>query len=258
MRLNNLVKSFSNFFLTHCFDEARAREDAGIFRFDQPPTEADWTTKWNFEAEHWNLFLSGALLNLRSFLDHFELNLREDREHILSLGSGLGIYETYLGRLFQEAGMSTIRLACVDRSMAMNQRLVELLRKTETGNILPITSTLDQLPFESDSVDHAICFDTIQWVPGWRSMIPELARVMKPKGHRRAYFTVHDAVMGYFLKGKLIPVNDLTLSKLQVELQAHDFRVEDIIPIHGHDPEAKSMVGNLVIAKYKPSRKNQR
>ncbi len=254
MKVDKLFERFTAFHEAFCFDKALCRPDTP-FRFDKEELEeADLIREWNIRAEHWQLSVLGSALNLQAFFAHFNANFHPG-EYLLSVGSGTGVYETFLGNVFKHPKWRNIQVIGVDNAVRMTARHAELINKCELDNVTALTAAADQLPFYDSQFDHIICIDAIQWMPNWRAVIREIARVMKPVGHRRAYFTVHEKLRGCHLRRKAVAINDATLLKLEEELLLNSFRIEEVFPVDGGSGLGQSQVGTMAVAKFKPNQK---
>ncbi len=94
------------------------------------------------------------------------------------------------GSRLLEVGIGTGRIALplarhvglytgVDLARAM---LGELVRKASDVRVRPVRADATRLPFASRAFDAAIGVHVFHLIPGWRSVLKELARVLRPEG----------------------------------------------------------------------------
>jgi|GEM_PF-2173251 len=183
---------------------------------------------WNARAKDWAVVETPITytLTLDTFLHYFRPG-DGTKQTVLSLGSGPGLYETFLGMLFEHLeATKKFRVVCVDFAAKMTRKNEEILKtvrypipgtQTMRGvkNVEPITGDMTALTFPDQSVDHVLCNNSLQWVPDWKKALAEMARVLKPGGY--LYLFVHRHGM---------TVAD---EKDTVRLELDTFSVEDIL-----------------------------
>lgn len=67
----------------------------------------------------------------------------------------------------------------VDLSRAM---LAQLARKARASQVCPVRGDATRLPFTSGAFDAAIGVHVFHLIPGWRAVLAEIARVLRPEG----------------------------------------------------------------------------
>ncbi len=93
----------------------------------------------------------------------------------LSLGSGPGIYETYLARRFPQTHITSLDIA---KSMA---DFHENLKLRYAKNQTTLCQSIEMLPQKDQSCDLVICNNSIQWLErnGIKKTVSEIQRVLK-------------------------------------------------------------------------------
>lgn len=154
---------------------------------------------WNKVAHKWAVIESPGsyFLTMQTLIQFLRLDDKRRQQNILSLGSGPGLYETYLGHIFEESfpGLE-IRLRCIDSANEMTECHQRILRHARWDGrkvrcVQPATDDMTHLHVPDDCVDQIICNNSLQWTPDWRKAIAEMARVMRPDGVRQLYLFVH-------------------------------------------------------------------
>ncbi len=161
---------------------------------------------WNKRAHDWAIIESphNYAITMQTLLEFFRVSGKDEK--VLSLGSGPGLYETYLGQFFLQNKISDkIKIICVDAAKEMTRRHREILDKVRIDygasirkieNVEVVTGDMSNLDFPSGSIDQIICNNSLQWVPDWKKVIAEMHRVMNPKGLGWLYLFVHTHPMG--------------------------------------------------------------
>lgn len=193
---------------------------------------------WDRQAKDWAVIETplNYAITMATLMEHLKIDDRVRRETILSLGSGPGLYETFLASCL--AGLPSsehVTVVAVDYAPRMTQMHKQLLAKLrlpdgrKLTNIRPVTDDMKNLSsFDAGSVDQIICNNALQWVHDWRSVIAEMARVIKPEGLGWVYLFVHRHAMaiGDVQTGNpLIEVPEVPLDELLDELEAKRFQV---------------------------------
>ncbi len=193
---------------------------------------------WNARAKEWAVVESphNYRLTMQTLLEFFKVNDRQKKETILSLGSGPGLYETYLGSLLQSLPRPKVTIYSVDSAPEMtacHQRILAKSVQLSGGavrNVRPVTEDMLNLKFKDESVDQIICNNALQWTTDWRAAIAEMARVMRPHGLGRLHLFVHAHPMAVFnLAGqRVVELGKFELSELLDELEQHRFVIDHI------------------------------
>jgi ubiquinone/menaquinone biosynthesis C-methylase UbiE len=109
----------------------------------------------------------------------------------LSLGSGPGIYETYLSKQFPYTHVTSIDIA---------QSMVDFhtdLKNRFAGNQTLICANIEKLPQKDQSCDLVIVNNSIQWMghEGAKNTVSEIKRVLKKNGY--LFLIVHPHSMRF-------------------------------------------------------------
>lgn len=213
-------------------------------RYGNSPTEL-MKQAWNNRAHNWGIVETPAnyIVTMQTLLEFLKASGKE--ETFLSLGSGPGLYETYLAYLFQGAGITNIRIIAMDYAKEMTRRHEEVLDKLRTQeksgqvrklkNIEAVTGDMTKLKLASGSIDQIICNNSLQWVDDWKRAIAEMARVMKPDGLGWLYLFVHTHPMAvYEVDGKVaFSLGDFQIPDLLDVLEANRFSAHRLRQIAG-------------------------
>lgn len=212
------------------------------FRTDEP-LESMMRKLWNARAKNWTIVESplNYAVTFQTIFEFFKVNDQQKKETILSLGSGPGLYETYLGALLATLPRPKVKIYCADfaREMTACHRKILAQSTTREGervrNVQPLTDDMLHLQFGKESVDQVICNNALQWATDWRKAIAEMARVMRPQGLGRIYLFVHPHPMAVFdLQGnRVAEFGKFELPELLDELEAHRFVIDYIRHIAG-------------------------
>lgn len=193
---------------------------------------------WNLRAEDWAAVESPLTyaITVETLLEHFQFDRRRKRQVFLSLGSGPGLYETFLAGLFAQAlPERRVRFLCVDvaaEMTRMHRKILGMLRTPEgqpIRNVEPITDDMTHLWLDAGTVDQILCNNSLQWVEDWPTAIREMARVIRPEGLRRLYLFVHlHPMVARTSDGRTLHRSgDFTIPELLDELERCRFR-----PLH--------------------------
>ncbi|MBX4191356.1 MAG: class I SAM-dependent methyltransferase [Candidatus Doudnabacteria bacterium] len=254
MWINDVIDIFGEFFDRYCVEVPSPEKAQEFFTFNHEPSTSEWVDEWDQRARHWRLYKLGASVNLAALLMSLDLSSLGRCKKILSVGSGIGVYEVFLARLLEEAGYET-EILCVDSSQGMCDRIQALAADARARNLRTVNAPATTLPCPDASIDLLICIDAIQWMIEWRAVVAEMRRVINPKGNSKLCFTVHDKPSGYMLNSRPVRLGDISLLRLTEELLKHGFTVQDPIPLHSNHEIAAQMLGNLLVAKFQPNRK---
>ena len=141
---------------------------------------------WEERAKNWvriekrQVFLA----TLDSILRNVEL---KPNDSIASLGSGNGVFETFIAKEIIPKG----RMTCVDYAKNMNIEARNLARANGAKNVGFVTGAMDRIPLASDSQDVVMSINSLQWVKNWRRAISEMRRIMKKTPDSRAVISVN-------------------------------------------------------------------
>jgi len=223
-------------FLTES-EQDRLAEPAGV---DVEETEdipalvkAMWNTKSLDHAAIESPF--NYLATMATFLEHFRVNEARRRETLLSLGSGPGLYEIYLGAMLQAAsGPSRFSIVCTDVAPRMRTAFKKVLKRSRT--ILPhevknVSYAVDDMTVlasvKDRSVDTVLCNNALQWVPEWKKALDQVARVMDPTGLGWLHLFIHPHPMSAVTaEGRqLFSIGDISHVELFDELEARRFQI---------------------------------
>jgi SAM-dependent methyltransferase len=219
---------------------------------------------WNHNAQFWPVIERpfNYLFTMASLMAF--MPLRDRATTILSLGSGPGIYETYIAHVAQNMLELPVRFLCVDYAeemISMHRRILEAFVEitgkpltnivAETGDITGLSGIPDQ------SVDQVLCNNTLQWASDWKKVLDEIVRVLKPEGSREICLFVHRKPM-VVCNQKLEPIFELGALKvpeLLDELEVREIRIDTFV--QGIGPEGSGQMGAAVdrlfiLACYEP------
>lgn len=144
------------------------------------------------------------------------------RERWLSLGSGPGIYETFLARIFPEA-----MIDCLDISPELiNFHLRLLAAQTDLAyRVNPQIADISQtLEFPAGSFNRILVINCLHWIRGWRNTISEINRVLSKTEGSTVYSVLGSASV--FTDGgrnKLSVTPDLDTDKLTDFMETYPF-----------------------------------
>lgn len=212
---------------------------------------------WNKQAHRWAVIESpmNYYMTMRTILEHLRSNEKQRREIVLSLGSGPGLYETYLGHVMKLTGVRRTRFYCLDAAAEMTRRhkaILEQVRVTDgrsfnlLDNVEPLCGDMMRLPFRDDSVDQIICNNSLQWASDWRKVIAEMSRVIRRKGLGHLYLVVHLHPMSVADdKGQVIlKFGDFAPQELFDELENYRFELRFVRQIAA--PNGAGQLGNAI------------
>lgn len=179
------------------------------------------------------------LITMQTLLENLRGSGRRSGEHFLSLGSGPGLYETFLAYLCDSVPpLRNVRVTCVDFAEEITHWHQELLKgvRLPHGRVIPVTDDMTRLhTIHTNSIDQIICNNALQWVPQWQDAIAEMARVMRPAGLGWLYLFVHLHPMSVFTGTgeRLFRLGDFTVPEVLDALEAHKFQIENMRQIAG-------------------------
>lgn len=201
---------------------------------------------WSERAKDWAVIESALnyAITMQTLMEFFQVDSRRRYQTILSLASGPGLYETFLGALLQRfPNSSGVSIICVDYALEMTRRHKEILRqlRTPAGDMIravcPVTGDMMNLEFPSGAVDQIICNNSLQWCMDWKKAIAEMGRVMRPEGLGWVYLFVHShpmAILALSEKREIaLRLGEFQLPELLDELEANQFVIHHIRHIGG-------------------------
>ncbi|MDZ4296071.1 MAG: class I SAM-dependent methyltransferase [Patescibacteria group bacterium] len=190
---------------------------------------------WNRRAHDWAVVETASTyaITFQTLLEFLKANDRKPHETITSLGSGPGLYETYLGVLLCQVPQAKgVRIVAVDFAREMTGRHREILKHLRLSdgsritNVEPRTGDMLRLPFKDASIDQVICNNALQWTINWRKAIAEMERVMNPEGLGYLYLFVHAHPMVVHMpEGSFITLGEFTAPELLDELERRRFQI---------------------------------
>jgi SAM-dependent methyltransferase len=224
---------------------------------------------WNHSAQFWPVIERpfNYLFTMASLMAF--MPLRDRATTILSLGSGPGLYETYMAHFAQNMLELPVRFLCVDYAeemISMHRRVLEALVEI-TGkpisNIVAQTGDITGLADIPDrSVDQVLCNNTLQWASDWKKVLNEIVRVLNPESSCEICLFVHRKPM-VVCNQKLEPIFErgaLRVPELLDELEAREIRIDTFV--QGIGPEGSGQMGAAVdrffiLACYEPGRQKK-
>ncbi len=193
---------------------------------------------WDERANEWagaesDLMYHTTMLTLLRYL---EINPAKN-ERIISLGSGPGLYETFLGGIIGEVhDPKKVRIIAADFSPRMTQfhKKVLALSRTAAGarieNVSAVTGDMSSLGYRNGYFDQIICNNSLQWVPDTDKALSEMRRIINPEGLGLLYLVVNTNPMKVDMLDGSEPlvVGDFTIPSLFDKLQEQRFSIERI------------------------------
>lgn len=186
---------------------------------------------WNVQSNFWALIetLPTYYLTMMTILEKFELP--EDKHlRLVSLGSGPGVYETFLGKLFGTKGIGGT-ITCVDFAPEMTamQRFIMSLETPPLRNIEPITGDMANVPLPNRSVDALLVNNSLQWCTNWQKAIAEMARLLDPERKPWAYLIVHLHKQAMHVRTSTgerpVDMQPVLVPQIMDELEKHRFTI---------------------------------
>ena len=212
---------------------------------------------WNARAHDWAVIESplAYAVTFQTIMEHLKVKGPGKKETFLSLGSGPGLYETYMAALLRMSGVKDVKIICLDAAKEMTQRHKQILADaylqvqgtmtvTKIKNVEPVTGDMMSLNFKSGSIDQIMCNNALQWSLDWKKAISEMARVMNPKGLGWLYLVVHTHPMTVWT-GEGVPF--MQLGKFTVP-ELFDFLEEKNFLLH-HMRQIKGRMGTGQMGK---------
>ncbi|MBI2607432.1 MAG: class I SAM-dependent methyltransferase [Candidatus Doudnabacteria bacterium] len=249
--MSELVSDFIDF--VNSVKQTTKLEQDGRIRLNATAwLETGLREAWSDLASEWKgaLDLTGTALNFQALVTALDVDTTLPRETILCLGSGPGLYEIGLASMFLDSPKGQrIELLCLDSAFGMSQENKQLAEQVGLPNLRVVTADARQLPLADGSIEQVICVDSLQWVRQWQEVVTEVARVLRPRGMRRFYCTVHPKPMAVWVEGKQYPLNQLTPEELKTYLVERGFVLESSEPVDGGTGSGRGHTGRLLVAK---------
>jgi len=172
---------------------------------------------------------------MATLIENLQVNPRKRRETFLSLGSGPGLYEVYLGAVIQSVyGPGRVTIKCTDVAPRMRTAFKKVLRAArpilyiDVKNVVYEVDDMTRLATVKDrSVDGVICNNALQWVPEWKKALVRIERVMDPAGLGWLHLFIHPHPMtAVTAEGrKMFTIGEIGHEELFDELEARRFRI---------------------------------
>lgn len=242
-KITQLFSSFVQTIVTEPTLVANARESVSLFINDDDRSPENLVKRlWGEKASEFAALETpfNYLATMQTLLDFIPLKAKHVNHTWLSLGSGPGVYETFLGMwMNKKLNFKNNRIICVDNAPEMveqHKRIIQFAQNTQKvslANVQPIVDDMTRLQtIPSDTIEHIICNNSLQWVSDWQSVIAQMHRVMKQSKTGHLYLFVHLHPMS--IRGvdeETQDVINVTLgnfdqSELFDALEAHQFEVK--------------------------------
>ncbi len=195
---------------------------------------------WDAQSDIWALIetMPTYYITMLTLLEKIQIP-RDKHLRLVSIGTGPGLYETFLGKLFGQKGIGGVT-TCVDFSKGMTDmhKFILSLQQQPIRNVEPITANMAQLPLPDKSADVVLCNNSLQWCPDWRKAIAEMARILDPSRNPFAFFVVHthgNAMKMGTTTGEEPPVKLETITTSQIfdELERNMFTINTSRQLRG-------------------------
>ena len=119
-------------------------------------------------------------------------NCRKDSV-IMSIGSGLGVFESFLAKEVLTSG----EIICADFSEVMSKRAEEIKNKLKLENMEIIVASAEKLPIKSGAADIFLARRTGLSIGNlWEKVLKEARRVINPEKDSRLIYTVRASSAG--------------------------------------------------------------
>ncbi len=186
---------------------------------------------WDVQSNIWALIETPQTYYL-TMMTLLEKLIPPPDNHIrlVSLGSGSGLYETFLGRYFDRKGIGGM-ITCFDFSSGMTAThdFVLSLQPSRPYNVAPKTADMANIPLPDKSADAVLCNNSLQWCLNWRKAIAEMARILDPERGPVLYLFVHlhRQPMHIFTSEGERPVDlePILVSQIMDELERNKFTI---------------------------------
>ncbi len=239
-------------------------ETIGQYACDYDPAtnpERFLSESWSVQAPYWALVETPqtytiTMLNLLRFLE-----FPEDKHlSLVSLGSGPGLYETFLARLLGKTGIGGMT-TCIDFASAMTEmhRFILSLEQPPLRNIETATSDMSSIPLPDHRTDVIICNNSLQWCRQWKKAVAEMARILDPDRTAMVYLIIHlhECPMGLFDRAGKCPIEmpRISAERIMDEFEKNKFTIYGSTQMrggHGSGQMGGEVNRAMLRAKYTP------
>ncbi len=193
---------------------------------------------WNDRAKDWLIIesLPTYYVTMATFLEFFEVHKTRNPERILGVGSGPGVYETFIGAALQDFFKGhKFEITCTDFSRGMTGRNRQVIKRSRDffhrriKNVKAQTEDMMRLSgIERGSMDQIFCNNALQWASDWKRALDQFRRVINPNGLGILYLFVHKHPMSIRRADDGEPVRQtgaFEIEELLDELEARSFQV---------------------------------
>lgn len=225
-------------------------------------------SRWNSQASFWSVFESVRTYaaTMQTLLQFLQSNEQGSRMNVLSLGSGPGIYETFLAEAAALLWPSCqFKIRCIDYAEKMIEFQQQLLRrlKRQRATTASVSCAVDDMltlqTVRDGCIDYVICNNALQWVTlNWRPALHSIVRVLRPNGPRLVYLIVHPTPM--VLRDQhgngIMQMNDCmpaTLIEALEELGFGILRIRQMVGPPGTGQLGASLARLAIVAQYQPA-----
>lgn len=220
---------------------------------------------WGMWADFWPLIETVPTYQITMLTILQKLRISERGTlRLASIGSGPGIYETFLARITQGMGIPS-KFTCVDLApeMAVMQNFIANIDPPPLRNLDLVTADMASLPLPNGSMDAVLCNNSLQWSKRWRKAIREMARILDPKGGRALYLVVHTHGQEMHTRTadgeKVIDMKPILIEEIFDELEANSFVISSSRQIHCADGMGQAGAGvdrAFICAHHEPNKKS--
>lgn len=195
---------------------------------------------WDAQSNIWALIetMPTYYITMLTLLEKIQIPV-DKHLRLVSIGTGPGLYETFLGKLFGQRGIGGVT-TCVDFSTGMTNmhKYILSLQQPPIRNVEPITANMAQLPLPDASADVVLCNNSLQWCPEWRKAIAEMARVLDPSRNPFLYLVIHTHEqpmrMGRMDGGEVpVKLGSVTAAQIFDELEENKFTINTSRQLQG-------------------------
>lgn len=157
-----------------------AIEKKFVKKFNEEKTERNWTVE--DVGKHWDETTDYDDINERTysysrrFIDSYRMSDIQDGAHVLDISCRTGNGTAYFAERIKNA-----KFVCCDCTKKMLEIATENLKEKKVNFETKLFTSLD-LPFENETFDNILSFETIEHMPDPTKFTKELARVTKIGG----------------------------------------------------------------------------
>jgi SAM-dependent methyltransferase len=162
---------------------------------------------------------------------------------ILSLGSGPGVYESFLAFLLKQEQIAG-KIISTDFAQGMNDINRRIAGRTEELCKLAFHERFNNhevqyahcaaLPFPDGYANHILCNNMLQWVVEWKLAVAEMVRVLNPiDGY--VHIFVHGREMSACFEDKKVQIETFMPSTLLDHLESVGFEIHHIRLLQGDE-----------------------